>query len=100
MIRIKRDSGYTDSARAYKVVRDGNVVGKINDDQWLELEVAPGKHQLQMKIDWCYSNMVDFEMGESDIEFQCGSNLRGFKILLALYYLIFSDQYIWLRLKS
>ena len=101
MIRIKRESEFRDRLRAYKVVLDGNVVGEINNGQQLELKVTPGKHRLQLKIDWGWSNIVDFEMNDCDIEFQCGSNLRGFKILLAILYVtIFSNQYIWLRVKS
>jgi hypothetical protein len=100
MIRIKRDSGYADRLRAYKVVLDGTIVGDIRNGQQLELKVAPGKHRLQLKIDWGSSNMVDFEINDRDLEFQCGSNLRGFKILLAIFYAtIFSNQYIWLKVE-
>ena len=101
MIRIKRDSGYADRLRAYKVVLDSNIVGEIRNGQQIELKVTPGKHRLQLKIDWCCSNIVDFEMSDCDMEFQCGSNLRGFKILLAIVYVaVLYDQYIWLREKS
>jgi hypothetical protein len=98
MIRIKRDSGYADRLRAYKVDLDNHVVGEIRDGQQFELKVPPGKHRLQSKIDWGASNLVDFELNDSDLEFQCGSNLRGFKVLLAIFYAtIFSNQYLWLR---
>jgi len=101
MIRIKRDSAYADRLRAWKVVLDSNVVGEIRNGRQLELKVTPGKHRLQLKKYWCCSNIVDFEMNDCDIEFQCGSNLRGFKILLSIFYVtIFSNQYIWLRVKS
>jgi hypothetical protein len=100
MIRIKRDSGYADIFRAYKVVLDSNIVGEIREGQQLELNVTPGKHRMQLKIDWVYSNMVDFEMCDRDIEFQCGSNMRGFKILFSILYgTIFNNQYIWLKVK-
>jgi hypothetical protein len=100
MIRIKRDSGYADRLRAYKVVLDDNVVGVLNNGKQFELEVTPGKHRLQLKIDWGCSNIVDFEMKDCDIEFQCGNNLKGFKILLSIFYAtIFSNQCIWLRVK-
>lgn len=100
MIRIKRDSGYADRIRAYKVVLDGDVIAEIRNGQQLELDVPPGRHRLHLKIDWCRSNYVDFEASENTIEFECGSNLRGFKILLALLYITFlRSQYIWLKKK-
>lgn len=98
MIRIKRDSGYADRVRAYKIVLDGEVIGKIKNGQTVELDLQPGNHQLHMKIDWCRSNIVDFETNGSLIEFECGSNLRGMKLLLAIVYIIFlPSQYIWLK---
>ena len=100
MIRITRDSGYADRIRAYQVVIDGNVVGEIKNCQQLELDVPQGRHQLHLKIDWCRSNIVDFEADGNTIEFQCGSNLRGFKMLLSiLYATVFRSQYIWLKKK-
>lgn len=100
MIRIKRDTGYADRIRAYKVVLDGNVIGEIRNGQQVEVDVAPGKHQLNLKIDWCRSNIVDFEMNQDAVEFECGSNLRGFKILFAIVYATFlRSQYIWLTKK-
>ncbi len=101
MIRIKRDSGYADRLRAYKIVLDGNVIGEIRNGQQSELDVKSGKHQLNLKIDWCRSNIVDFDMNRDTIEFECGSCLRGFKILLAILRIIFfPSQYIWLKRKQ
>lgn len=100
MIRIKRYSGYPDRLRAYRIVLDGNVIGEIKNGQQLEMEVAPGKHQINLKIDWCRSNIVDSEMNQDIIEFGCGGNLRGFKILFAIFYVTFPrSQYMWLKRK-
>ncbi len=35
MIKIKRDLGYADRLRAYKVVLDGNVVGEVKNGKKL-----------------------------------------------------------------
>jgi hypothetical protein len=101
MIKLKRDSGYADRLRAYKVVLDGNVVGEVKNAQQIEIDTSQGKHQLFLKIDWCKSNVVEFESdGISDVEFECGSNLRGLKILLGvLYVTFFRSKYIWLNKK-
>jgi len=101
MIRIKRDSGYADRLRAYKVLLDGEVIGEISNDQQFEFDAAPGKHQIQLKIDWCTSNRVDFEKEQDTVEFECGSSLRGFRILLSILYVtILRNQYMWLKRKQ
>ncbi|MTI96927.1 MAG: hypothetical protein FH749_15905 [Firmicutes bacterium] len=101
MIRIKRDSGFVDRVRAYKVVLNDEVVGTISNGQQIELNVPPGRHRLNLKIDWCRSNIVEFEMSEHPINFECGSNLRGAKFLLPfieIYYITFGrNKYLWLR---
>jgi hypothetical protein len=104
IIRIKRDSGYVDKTRVYKIVLDGDVVDKIKDGQQIQLDITPGNHQLYLKIDWCRSNIVEFKMNEEIIEFECGSNLRDLKFwipFIELIYIIFKrNQYIWLRMKN
>lgn|SRR3989338_2972024 len=100
MIRIKRDTGYADRLRAYKVVLDGNVIGEIRNGQQVEFDVESGKHMLNLKIDWCRSNIVEFEIKQDSVQFECGSNLRGFKILLAIFYVILlRSKYIWLKMR-
>ena len=101
MIKIKRDLGYADRLRAYKVVLDGNVVGEVKNGKKIEVNASEGRHELFLKMDWCRSNAVEFESnGSSDIEFECGSNLRGLKILLTIVYASFlRSKYIWLNKK-
>jgi hypothetical protein len=103
VITIKRDSGYVDKTRAYKVVLDGNQVGKIKGGQQIELDVTPGNHQLYLKIDWCQSNIIEFEMNENVINFECESNLKGKTFwvpFIHLIYVIFKrKQYILLKIK-
>lgn len=101
MIQIKRDSGWTDRARAYKVVVDGKVIGKIHNGEEASFETTPGQHELVLKIDWCKSNYINFEAGNEITQFECGSNLRGWKIFLSLIYITFlKNQYIYLKKKS
>lgn len=100
LIRIQRDSGYADRVRAYKVVVDGNVIGEIKNGQQIEFQIEPGRHELYLKVDWCQSHIIEFEMKQDDIEFECGSNLRGLKIFLSIFYVtFFRKDYIWLRMR-
>jgi len=99
MITISRYSGYTDKLRAYKVVLDGKVIGEVKDGQKFVFNSLPGKRELFLKIDWCQSNVVEFDGGH-DSEFECGSSLCGLKILLAIIYItFFRKRYIWLKEK-
>jgi len=98
MIKLKRDSGWADSVRAYKVVLDSEVIGNINDGEEKEFDVDVGHHELFLKIDWCRSNSIKFNMGDSIEDFECGSSLRGWKVLMAMIYVIFlRDKYLWLK---
>jgi len=98
MIRIRRDSEFAARVRAFKVVLDGDIIGEIKNGQQLELDVPPGRHQLHLKMGCCRSNTVDFETNGNRIEFECGSNLRGFKIVLSIIYAtLLRSRYIWLK---
>ena len=94
-LTLIRDTGYVDAARAYKVLIDGAVVDRIKQGATLQLEVPPGEHQLQMKIDWCSSKPVLFTVANNEgLTFHVRSNLRG-RAFQALYFTLFArDEYI------
>jgi hypothetical protein len=98
MIRIIGDSGYVDILRSYQIIVDGRAVGEIRNGGQVEFDVPPGRHQIHLELNWCRSNVVDFEANRGVIQFECGSNIRGWKSLIALLYVTFlRDQYLWLR---
>jgi hypothetical protein len=98
MIKIKRNSGYADKLRAYQINVDGKIIGEIKDGQKIEIAIPKGQHKMYLKIDWCRSNSIDFELGDEIIEFECGSNLTGIKLLFSfIYVLLFRNDYIWLK---
>ena len=101
MLRINRDSGYVDNRRAYKIVLDKKVIGEIRDGQQVDKDVSRGEHKLYLRIDWCRSNIEEFEYdGGTAVEFECGSNLRGWRLLLSILYVtILRTKYIWLKRK-
>ena len=101
MIKIKRDSGAADRGRAYKVMLDEKVIGEVNNGQEVTFEVPKGTHNLYLKIDWCSSNKISFDIKDADIVFECGSSLRGLKMFLSFVYILFlRDQYLWLKIKE
>ena len=101
-IKLKRDSGYVDRIRAYHVVIDGKKIEKISNGESLEIPVQPGSHELFLKIDWCRSNKIQFSISEEETKvFDCGSSLRGIKLLFAIFYVMFLwSNYLWIRESS
>ncbi len=58
MIKLKRDSGWADRARAYKVILDDNIIGSIKNGEdvleYLELTRARriGQEQKRVNVDF------------------------------------------------
>ena len=102
MIRINRINKYPDRMRNYKVVLDNNCLGEVGGGETKIFEVAQGKHTIYLKIDWCRSNKLDFYVSENEVlEFDCGSSISGWKILLNIIYIIFlKDNYLWIKMKK
>lgn len=98
-ITISRDSGYADRLRDYRVLVDRIEEAGIGNGETKTLEVSPGEHELLLKIDWCRSNAVRFEISEDQtVKFSCGSSLRRSRPGLAIYYVLFArNQYLWLK---
>lgn len=97
-VKISRDSGYADRARKYKIFCNAKHVGDIRDGEIVELDISPGNHLVWLRIDWCGSNKLELlaEEGET-IHLNCGSGLRGPKLLLTILYITFlRNKYLWL----
>jgi hypothetical protein len=98
-ITVTRESGYTDRLRAYTILVDDIEIGRIRDGETCSFPLASGHHQIRLKIDWCGSETLSFELPSGGCAmFSCGSPLRGPALVLALLYVLFRrNQYIWLR---
>lgn len=100
MIRITRKYAMMDLFRAYKILLDDEEVGRIKNGKMLEIEVSPGTHLLQLKIDWCTSNQVEFKCRDEIIEFECGNNFTGKKVFSGVLNTLGTrGDYLWLRQK-
>jgi len=98
-LTIVRDSGYADPLRAYRVFVDGKEIGKVGNGETKTFPVNPGAHRLALKIDWCGSKAVEFTAADgASMSFQVRSNLRGARILAALWYALFAWN-SWLLLE-
>jgi hypothetical protein len=102
MVVVRRTTSYADRLRAYRIEIDGVVIGSVRAGQSLALPVKSGRHSIALRIDWCGSGNVEFEVRKDEqAVFDCGSNLAGWRMLLALVYVIFRTRdYLWLRRAS
>jgi hypothetical protein len=91
VLKVSRDSGYADSLRAYAVVLDDKKIGELRNGETKEFSIPPGPHKLSLKIDWCGSRALNVTATEGKtLSFRASSNLRGLRLLLNLWYIIFA----------
>ena len=62
VIQVERDKSMTDALRAYKVVVDGETAGKVRRGKRVRVDVAPGPHEVWMKVDWTKSAPIELEL--------------------------------------
>jgi hypothetical protein len=83
----RQAGGYTDRARAYKVLVDGEEKATVKHGQTADVEVAPGQHELQMKVDWATSPPLRVELADgARAQFACAPNANP---LTAWFYAFF-----------
>ncbi len=87
-LHLTRGKGYADMTRSYHVLIDGEDVGTIKQGQTISLDVAPGEHEMQLKIDWARSNLLRFDGREPGLEIECGNSMTSLpKLFLAVLYI-------------
>lgn len=89
---IQRTSEYNNRMRDYGIYMDGQKVDTISNGQAKEFTIAPGRHTLYSKIDWCSSPEISFEISDSETKiFKVGGFKNGNWIMpLALGILLLS----------
>ena len=97
-ITVNRTSEYSNRLRKIQLLLDNQVIGEIKNGEVKIINVNPGKHTFKAKIDWCYSNEIEFNINnEENKEF----SLKGTSSLLALYYITFAkDKYLKLEIQN
>lgn len=63
--RLRRPLG--DVLRAYKVVIDRNAVGDIRRGETKTFDVAPGRHEIHLEIDWAKSRNLELDLSSGDV---------------------------------
>ncbi len=99
IIKIHRKVEYADRLRSYHIYIDGNEVGTIKAGEATEYEVSEGKHIIQLKISWCYSNELEVDTtSKKVIGLTCGNSMVGVGLFLSILYLsIYRKKYLWIK---
>jgi hypothetical protein len=90
MIELQRASAYTDRVRAYHLLVDGEDVGTIKNGETKTFPIAPGAHEVMLKIDWAYSPPVRIEVAPgATVRLSCRPKANP---LTGLYYTLFARK--------
>jgi rhomboid protease GluP len=91
-LKIRRPSGFRDGMRTYRIFVDGQETGKIRAGKAAEFEVTPGKHDIQIQLDWCRSPIFSVDIAENQTKsLECGSHGNF------LIGLLEPEDYLWVR---
>jgi hypothetical protein len=99
-VTVRRDKGWADSLRKYRILLDGVEIGRLREGEVLRQEISDGQHVIEARIDWASSQPLRFEAQSSDRLVLVKSALRGRRVLLAVFYAIFAwRRYLTLELE-
>jgi len=81
-LTLERDVEQANYLRKYTVLIDNIVAGYISSGETKHFEVNPGTHNIQVKIDWCKTKPLSFEIAAcKNTYLYCGSTYNNWKSL-------------------
>jgi hypothetical protein len=98
VIHVERDKSLTDAMRAYKVIVDGETAGKVRRGKNVSVDVAPGPHEVWMKVDWTKSGSIELDLQPGEEATLICSPNRGVASVEAVT--LNKDSYISLERKE
>lgn len=94
-VTIDRIHHYRDTVRAYQIKVDGQVVGRVKDDKQHTFEIAPGVHQVRVRLMWLQSPVIELNVGGGDhVRLRTGPNggiLQAWRIYFAPHTALFLE---------
>lgn len=87
---VRRDRGYADKWRKYRILLDGVEIGKLAQGEELRQEISEGLHEIQARIDWSGSRHMAFDARSGEQVVLVRSSLRGWRIVLAPLFILFN----------
>lgn len=100
-LELFRVSEYANRVRNINVLLDGEPIGVISNGETKTFEIPEGNHRIQVKIDWCTSKALTFDIGEGETKRFSMSSFAKHSFLgtlAAIYYITFAtDKYLQLE---
>jgi hypothetical protein len=95
-IVVLRRTGKVDRFRSYRVLVDGERVGSLRQGEQKEFDVAPGRHKVEVIVDWGRSPAISVDLKPTDsVRLECTSQAS---ISSAVFRIFFRRrQYLSLR---
>ena len=73
---------WIDRLRAYRVLVDGEERGRLRPGESVSIEVEPGAHVVQGKIDWTRSAELSLDLSDGEsVAVELGPNANPFTVL-------------------
>lgn len=89
----------TRRSRAYRILVDGKECATIKQNSEVRVSVIPGKHNVQLRVDWCSSPSLEIMAVNERIEIiECGPNSKLFREWVYISFL--RKDYIWIKRKA
>jgi hypothetical protein len=71
------------------VYADGERIGWLQSGETATFTLPAGRHSVQVQMDWKRSAALPLDMHAGETErLECGSTLKGWKLILTLFYMI------------
>lgn len=75
LIVRRRAAWWQDRMRDYLILVDGSEAGRVGNGGDVRLQVAPGRHRVQLRIDRCASPALDVDVADGAAHvLDCGPN--------------------------
>jgi hypothetical protein len=99
-ISISRPISEMDVNRKYSIILNGNKVCSLSEGKTLEFSIEPGDYALSAKIDWCGSNIINFNAKPNEeYFFECLNNVPILQepLYAVLYVTIYRKKYLLMK---
>jgi len=100
-IEITRTKQFANKARAIGIYINSKKVDTIRDGETKIFDLETAENEIYVKIDWCKTVPQKIIINEGETKrLELGSNLSGWKLLLAIFYISTNtSEYLYLRKK-
>src|SRR5437870_1630470 len=88
-LSIERARDWIGLVRRMGVYADRERIGWLNNGETATFTLPAGRHSVHVQMDWKRSEalLLDMHAGETE-RLECGSTLKGWKLILMLFYVI------------